>query len=360
MVDLSCVRCAGALQARDPGASICTSCGHVYRTLMGITDLRTSAPPYLSLEADWEHATALAERFHDLDFAGLVRYKYERLYPEFTPQFRDQETRARLVRADLAQTRRCIVSDVLAMGGRPVARGHWLDIGCGTGPFVTEMASRVEGIVGVDITMEELILALKRVEDAGHRNVQFVAASAERLPFADQSFGVAHAMDVIEHVRDPVAMVREALRVLHPGGTLSVNSPNRLDIRHPEPHVGVRFVGFWPRRLQPSYVRVMCGREYKEKRLLSLPELASVLRSACGAEAEWRIFFWYLLDPRAGGRTMASRRVRAVPGLVALVNRAWGLFVHQHEALAWRSGGPHGDATCRRIVPTSYGIARGG
>src|SRR5690606_33050398 len=51
-------------------------------------------------------------------------------------------------------------------------------------------------------------------------------APDQPLPYADSSFDVVASMDVIEHVGDPVAWTREALRVLKPHGILFLTTPN--------------------------------------------------------------------------------------------------------------------------------------
>jgi SAM-dependent methyltransferase len=53
-------------------------------------------------------------------------------------------------------------------------------------------------------------------------------AAAESLPFADRTFDVIVLNEVIEHVRDDRATLREALRVLRPGGSVVIYAPNRL------------------------------------------------------------------------------------------------------------------------------------
>jgi SAM-dependent methyltransferase len=91
-----------------------------------------------------------------------------------------------------------------------------LDIGCGSG----WLAEHFENYTGVDSMPEAAAAAA-----AKGRNV-LQADVDEPLPFDDASFDGVILKDVLEHVRDPVAVVREVRRVLRPGGRLFASSPD--------------------------------------------------------------------------------------------------------------------------------------
>ena len=100
-------------------------------------------------------------------------------------------------------------------GGRP---RHILDVGCGTGAMLTQL--RPFGrVVGLDREP----LALQFCRERGHRDL--VCASATVLPFADNAFDVIVALDVIEHIADDKAALREIARVLVPGGHAFLTVP---------------------------------------------------------------------------------------------------------------------------------------
>lgn len=93
-----------------------------------------------------------------------------------------------------------------------------LDIGCGAGANAMEM-SAFGSVTASDRSLDALAFVRLRGID------RVVAAQAPRLPFADGSFDLVTAYDVIEHVEDDVGFVRELARVLAPGATLAVHVP---------------------------------------------------------------------------------------------------------------------------------------
>lgn len=73
----------------------------------------------------------------------------------------------------------------------------------------------------------------------GDRGVLYVAGVGERLPFADSTFDVVWSRNVIDHVRDPVVFVAEAMRVLRHGGRflLTFDLISKASVYHP--HAGI-------------------------------------------------------------------------------------------------------------------------
>jgi SAM-dependent methyltransferase len=97
-----------------------------------------------------------------------------------------------------------------------------LDIGCGVGTFVQRLAEFSPRVCGVDIDGERV----RRGASASGGGL--AVAVSENLPFQDGAFDLVLLHEVLEHVRDDALTLREACRVVRPGGNVVIFCPNRL------------------------------------------------------------------------------------------------------------------------------------
>jgi demethylmenaquinone methyltransferase/2-methoxy-6-polyprenyl-1,4-benzoquinol methylase len=95
--------------------------------------------------------------------------------------------------------------------------GHVLDVATGTGLVAAELVRRGFKVTGVDQSREMLMSARRRFGD----KVELVDASAESLPFADESFDDLTFTYLLRYVDDPGAVLVELARVVRPGGTVA-------------------------------------------------------------------------------------------------------------------------------------------
>ena len=86
-----------------------------------------------------------------------------------------------------------------------------LDVGCGEGVLTHQWAQRIDGrVVGIDLDDPHLHEEWKTRQAP---NLEYMVMKAERMPFADDEFDVASAIEVLEHVPDPEHTVAEMARV---------------------------------------------------------------------------------------------------------------------------------------------------
>ena len=102
----------------------------------------------------------------------------------------------------------------------PSLRGCALVDGCGVGMYLHNMREYFDDVIGLDIEFPRLQQA-KKLED------KVLAGAGERLPFPENTFDLVLSHEVIEHVQDDRAAIREIFRILRPGGRLVLFCPNR-------------------------------------------------------------------------------------------------------------------------------------
>jgi ubiquinone/menaquinone biosynthesis C-methylase UbiE len=96
-----------------------------------------------------------------------------------------------------------------------------LDVGCGPGTITVDLARRVAPGPVVGIEPVEAPLAGARALAAGVDTVEFRIGDVYALDAPDGSYDVVHAHQVLQHLTDPVAALREMLRVCRPGGLVA-------------------------------------------------------------------------------------------------------------------------------------------
>ena len=98
-----------------------------------------------------------------------------------------------------------------------------LDIGCGPGTITLDFATLVSNgrVVGLDAAAGVLDGARALATERGVKNVEFVTGDATALAFADGTFDIVHAHQVLQHVGDPVRVLSEMRRVTKPGGIVA-------------------------------------------------------------------------------------------------------------------------------------------
>ena len=120
-----------------------------------------------------------------------------------------------------------------------------IDIGTGTGRMLALFASRARSGEGVDLSHRMLTLARANLDRSGIRNAQVRQGDALALPFAQASADLIVVHQVLHFLDDPAGALREAARVLMPGGRIIVVdfAPHDLEFlrnEHNHRHLGRR------------------------------------------------------------------------------------------------------------------------
>ncbi len=97
-----------------------------------------------------------------------------------------------------------------------------LDVGCGPATITNDLARVVAPGMVTGIDASEEIIALARSEQPNSMPIELEIGDALHLPFREASFDVVHAHQVLQHLVDPVAALREMARVVRPGGIIAV------------------------------------------------------------------------------------------------------------------------------------------
>lgn len=124
-----------------------------------------------------------------------------------------------LLRAENRSRVPWILQEVESYFGRKV---RVLDIGCGGGFLTKGFADRGDEVVGLDCSESSLKIAA-----LADKKSSYIKGDAYQLPFAEESFDVVCAMDLLEHVEDPAQVIGEGSRVLKKGGLFFYHTFNR-------------------------------------------------------------------------------------------------------------------------------------
>jgi len=110
-----------------------------------------------------------------------------------------------------------------AFASRLARNKRVLDIACGMGYGSAALAKVAASVVGLDLSQEAVTAARESYRES---NLHFLAAPAQQIPFADHTFDLIVAFEVIEHLNDWSVLLLEARRLLSPGGQFIVSTPN--------------------------------------------------------------------------------------------------------------------------------------
>jgi len=103
-------------------------------------------------------------------------------------------------------------------------QGRVLDAGCGGGGMPLSLAEEADWVVGIDLVNRFGEAGVRLAHDRALRNLAFVRADGQALPFDRDVFDLVLSHAVIEHVADAPRYLRECARVMKPGGRLYLST----------------------------------------------------------------------------------------------------------------------------------------
>ena len=118
---------------------------------------------------------------------------------------------------------RTVDNSAAYVASRLVPGASVLDVGCGPGTITLDIARRVApaSVLGIDASAEVIVDAADTARRDDVHNVEFAVGDVYALEHPDASFDVVHAHQVLQHVADPVAALREMRRVCRPEGVVA-------------------------------------------------------------------------------------------------------------------------------------------
>jgi SAM-dependent methyltransferase len=235
--------------------------------------------------------------------------------------------------------------------GRLGAGDRLLDVGCGPGTITADLAELVAPgrVVGVDASADPLPQARAEARRRGLTTVDYMMGDVYALAHPDGAFDVTHAHQVLQHLADPVAALRELRRVTRPGGLVAARD---ADYGAMVWYPGSAGLQEW-RELYRAVARANGGEPDAGRRMLSWARAAGFDDIEPGASA------WCYATPeeRAWWSGLwAERTVESAPARRALEAGLATTADLARIAEAWREWGrapdgwfavPHGELLCR-------------
>ena len=228
---------------------------------------------------------------------------------------------------------------------------HLLDVGCGPGTITADLGAWVPDgqVTGIDAAPDVLAEARQEADRRGQANVRFEIGDVYRLAFADASFDVVHAHQVLQHLSDPVRALTEMRRVCRPGGLVAARDGDYGGMFwYPEDPELTEW-----QALYRAVARALHGEPDAGRRLLSWARAAGFAEIEASASAwcytgpadrSWwgRLWAERLTESPFGDR--AAEQGLASRADLARLARAWLRWAGSEDA--WFAI-PHGEILCR-------------
>ncbi|HYJ67734.1 MAG TPA: methyltransferase domain-containing protein [Nocardioidaceae bacterium] len=203
-----------------------------------------------------------------------------------------------------------------------------LDVGCGPGSLTVDLAREIAPgrVVGVDSSAEVLESARAAAAEAAAVDVELRVDDVYHLDLPDDAFDVVHAHQLLQHLADPVAALREMRRVCRPGGVVAARDGD-FGTATAHPDVATEWLAVYV----PT-ARALGGEPYAGRHLLrwaheaGLDEVTSTASAWCFASPDDRAWWGGSWAERVESSTYALEAVRlglSTSERNAAIGRAW-------------------------------------
>ena len=200
-----------------------------------------------------------------------------------------------------------------------------LDVGCGPGTITADFAKRLSPgrVRGIDLSADAINTARR-----DHPGVDFATGDVYTLEFEDASWDIVHAHQLLQHLSDPVAALKEMLRVVRPGGIVAARDSDYASFTwYPNDDRLARWLA-----LYHEIARANGGEPDAGRRLLSWAQQAGFSRVETSASAwcfatpedrAWWGGLWADRMTTSAIAQQAQRECRASAGELASIADAW-------------------------------------
>ncbi|HJP77955.1 MAG TPA: methyltransferase domain-containing protein [Pseudonocardiaceae bacterium] len=227
-----------------------------------------------------------------------------------------------------------------------------LDVGCGPGTITVDMAARVAPgqVTAIDTATSVIAEAAALAEAEGATNVEFAVADVYALPYPDDSFDVVHAHQVLQHLADPVAALREMGRVCRPGGVVAVRDADYAAMTwYPEYPALDDWLSIYRAVARANGAEPDAGRRLLSwARRAGFADITPTGSFWCYATAEQREAWGAMWSERIRNSAIAEQAVsggHAEREDLERISRAWLDWAADEDG--W-FGIPHGEIVCRK------------
>lgn len=226
-----------------------------------------------------------------------------------------------------------------------------LDVGCGPGTITVDLARRVAPgrVTGLDAAAGVLEQATAHAAEEGVDTVEFVVGDAYATGFDDDSFDIVHTHQTLQHVADPVAVLRELRRIVKPGGVVAARDVDYAGtIVHPSTPGLERWAALYQQVHRSNGGEPDAGRRLKQWALeagfASVESTASIWCFASQEERAWWGGLWRDRALESAFATDAIGKGLATLAELTEISQAWTRWAE--DDAGWM-GMPHGEVLCR-------------